>query len=190
MKSKSILILLFPLSLLLTGCYPFTRTDTTNINTVNSDAQELAFSKVKDEAYSTYESATPRLVLIETQAEWEKFWSVELEGNKFPVPPAPQIDFQTQILLAAFTGQKNTGGYGISVTGVDTNTISGSADVVVYVNQEVPAADAVLTQALTSPAQVVSVERNNNFTLEDVYMVLRTQTTGGEQVILAEHVQL
>jgi hypothetical protein len=187
MKSKSIFIFLLPLSLLLAGCYPFTKTAPTNSNTANSDVQELAFSVVKDEAYSAYAQASPRLVIIQTQSEWEQFWSSQVEGNKLPVPPAPQIDFQTQLLLAAFTGQKSTGGYGITVTGINTNTISGSADVVVYANQQVPAAGVVTTQALTSPAQVVSVERHNNFTLEDVYLVLRTPATGDEQVILAEH---
>lgn len=189
MKSKSIFISLLPLSLLLAGCSPFSQKPTTNTNLAVSDVQELTFSVVQDEAYSAYAEITPRLVLIQTQAEWEQFWSTDLEGNKLPVPPAPQIDFQTQVVLAAFTGQKSTGGYGVSVTDVNTNTVTGSADVAVYVNQQVPAAGAVLTQALTSPAQVVSVERNANFSLEDVFMIFRTPTTGEEQIILAEHVQ-
>lgn len=186
---RKFLIPILVIGVLASGCFPLTQTSTTNINSTSTEVQELTFSKVKDETYTAYSSTAPRLVLIETQAEWEQFWSTELEGNKLPPGPAPQIDFQTQLLVVVFAGQKSTGGYSITVTGMNTNTVSGSADVVVYANQATPPLDLPVIQVITSPAQVVSVERNNNFTLEDVYMVLRTPATGEEQIILAEHVQ-
>jgi hypothetical protein len=58
-----------------------------------------------------------------------------------------------RVLVAAFQGEQSTGGYAIRITKIELD-----ADrLIVHVALTVPAKDALVTQALTSPAHVVSV---------------------------------
>lgn len=56
-------------------------------------------------------------------------------------------------LVAAFQGEQRSGGYTISITKLELD----GERLVVHVTLVVPAADAMVTMALTSPAHVVAV---------------------------------
>ena len=58
-----------------------------------------------------------------------------------------------RMLLAAFAGEQRTGGYGIRVDRVERD----GATLVVRATFTEPAPGAIVTQALTSPAHVVSI---------------------------------
>ena len=58
-----------------------------------------------------------------------------------------------RVLVAAFQGQQNTGGYSVQITAIERN----GDQLVVRATFVVPAPGAMVTQALTSPAHVVSI---------------------------------
>ena len=57
------------------------------------------------------------------------------------------------ILLAAFQGQQQTGGYSISITDIERD----GDQILVHANFVEPARSAIVTEVLTSPAHVVSI---------------------------------
>jgi hypothetical protein len=75
------------------------------------------------------------------------------------LPSVAGIDFEKQAIVAAFAGTKSTGGYSVEIVK------SGEK---VAVSVENPPADAMLSQALTSPFKIaiVPVETENNLNLE------------------------
>ncbi len=83
----------------------------------------------------------------------------ELRNLAEDLPPASEINFDNQAVIAAFAGTKNTGGYSVE--------IKGSANKIQF-EIVAPPKDAMVTQALTTPFQaaVVSVEKENAVSLD------------------------
>ena len=67
------------------------------------------------------------------------------------IPAATALADRT--LVAAFQGEQRSGGYTITITKLELD----GERLLVHVKLVVPAADAMVTMALTSPAHVVSV---------------------------------
>jgi len=66
----------------------------------------------------------------------------------------PSIDFSRQSVLAVFAGQKNTGGYSIRITSV---SLQGRVLQVRY-SESAPGSDQMVTQVISSPAHLVSID--------------------------------
>ena len=58
-----------------------------------------------------------------------------------------------RVLVAAFQGQQNTGGYSVSITAIERN----GDQLIVRATFGVPGPGSMVTQALTSPAHAVSI---------------------------------
>lgn len=95
-----------------------------------------------------------RRLVIRTDSEWEAFWS-DLLSNRMPTPPAPEIDFDRFVVIAATMGQRPTGGHAIGIA--DVEHVGGEYRVTVV--ETSPGPGCVTTQALTAPATAVRVER-------------------------------
>jgi hypothetical protein len=78
------------------------------------------------------------------------------------LPAASSIDFSREAVVAVFAGTKNTGGYSVEIK-ISGETVSASV--------AAPPADAVVTQALTSPFKVALVpveeEKSLNLSVSD-----------------------
>ncbi len=76
-----------------------------------------------------------------------------IHANQSPPPTPPEVDFERETVVVLVLGERRTGGYGVAVRQVterrDTVTLT------VGVISPVP--DAMVTMALTSPYQIVSV---------------------------------
>lgn len=70
----------------------------------------------------------------------------KLDGN---LPKVATDFFETNALVAAFLGERNTGGYGIEIT---------QSPAGIRVSEKRPAKDAMVTQVITSPFKVVAIE--------------------------------
>lgn len=92
----------------------------------------------------------PREVVVQTAAEWKALWGQHAPSQKLPV-----VDFTKQTVAAVFLGTRNTGGHRAVVTAVTRE----GADVVVTWNEEAPGAGLMVTQALTSPFQIVRFDK-------------------------------
>lgn len=94
-----------------------------------------------------------------SQEGYLKLWDLA-HGSDDILPP--KIDFSNEYVIGVFAGQKMTGGYGIEVGAVkdsgDTRTVS--------VRLTKPGTGCIVTQALTSPYQIIAVPKSASV-LED-----------------------
>lgn len=66
----------------------------------------------------------------------------------------PEIDFEDDMVIAVFMGEKPTGGYVIEIVSIEEYADS----IVVNIKETVPGEDEMTTQALTYPYHVVSTD--------------------------------
>lgn len=72
-----------------------------------------------------------------------------------------------RVLVAVFQGQQRTGGYGIRVTAIERR----GDQLVVSAAFTAPKPDSIVTQALTSPAHVVSIAAADAKDLKDAVLL-------------------
>jgi len=108
------------------------------------DEATVTFSRIEDR----------RRLLIDDETAWAEFWA-EFHGAVTPMPPLPQVDFSTHVIVAATMGQRSSGGFSIEVA--DVYEADGTLyPVVVEVS---PGPSCVATTVITAPAVAVRVER-------------------------------
>jgi len=96
----------------------------------------------------------PRYVLISNEAALRQHWSAAHAAQLNP-PAVPEVDFSRETVLALFMGSRPSGGYSIGLEGLSRTGNEYWADV----RLSEPAADAITSQALTSPWQFVRILR-------------------------------
>jgi len=94
-------------------------------------------------------------VIVRTQAEWNALWQKHSSMESSP-SQAPAIDFNKEIVIGIFRGQKPTGGYDVEITSVERS----NGTLIVSFREKSPQPGAVLTQAFTQPFHMVRIEIN------------------------------
>ena len=85
-----------------------------------------------------------------------------IHAHRMPSPVPPDIEFGTHVVLVAFLGTRSTGGHR---TGFGAIVVEGDVARVAVVEQS-PPADALLTQAMTTPYAIATLARANLRTVE------------------------
>ena len=98
-----------------------------------------------------------KFVTVVTAKEWKDLWLAHQSGVSSG-PQAPQVDFQEEMVVGVFSGEKRTGGYGIEIKRVELN--AGKQLVILWV-ETAPAPGAMVLQALTQPYHIVRIKRQN-----------------------------
>lgn len=96
----------------------------------------------------------PSYVLVTSQDQLTNLW-YKAYGSQLQVPQVPKVDFSRETVVAAFAGQKPTGGYGLQVRGVSVE----NGELYVDLVSISPQAGAITTQGLTSPWVLIHVLR-------------------------------
>ena len=99
-----------------------------------------------------------KLVVSRRAADWRDLWIAHRSGAVTPQDP-PIVDFEKEMVLAIFLGEKLTGGYRSEIVSVGEDRASGQLRVVW--RQFKPPAGAITTQALTQPFHIVKVQKND-----------------------------
>ena len=95
---------------------------------------------------------TPREAVIRSAEEWERLRQAHQAGSPGR-RPAATVDFTTSLYVAIFAGQRPTGGFAVKV-----EQVVESADGLEVVYRVVgPEPGAIVSQALTSPYEIISV---------------------------------
>jgi hypothetical protein len=120
---------------------------------VGAFGQDVLFRTLDQGGYSGINRATN--LVLRTQSEWEKLWKQHQERVQ---PPAkvPAMDFEKEMVVAVAMGQKSTGGYSIKITSIQST----AASLRIFVLEQTPGPDTIVTQALTSPFHFVAVPKN------------------------------
>ncbi|QDV06535.1 hypothetical protein Poly30_20450 [Planctomycetes bacterium Poly30] len=100
------------------------------------------------------------LHVVRDQASLDALWKKHMR-LQLPTPPAPEIDFEDSMVVAAFVGQKPTGGYSVRIEEIVRMpaTANQPGRIVVRTSETLPDEDAMVTQMLTSPFHMVRVEK-------------------------------
>lgn len=97
-----------------------------------------------------------KLVVIKNENDWKALWNSHASLLLPPKEP-PLVDFQTEMIVAVFSGEKPTGGYSIEITGIQKD--SAKHVVQVFVRESKPPAGAIVVQALSQPYHIVKLTR-------------------------------
>jgi protease stability complex PrcB-like protein len=93
---------------------------------------------------------SPEEIVVQSVQEWHALWT-----RHAPNTPEPVIDFTKEIVVGVFAGQRPTGGYRVQITSIERS----DAGLTVVYDVTQPAKDAMVTQALTSPFELVRIPR-------------------------------
>ncbi|MFT7678362.1 MAG: hypothetical protein ACI8QC_002352 [Planctomycetota bacterium] len=103
-----------------------------------------------------------QLRLVRTQAEWLSLWR-EHSSQQLPAPEPPKIDFESQMLIAVFLGERPTSGFGIQLQRVRALAgEQGQAPTLEAMARESrPDADTLQAQVITTPFQMLLAPRTS-----------------------------
>ena len=92
--------------------------------------------------------------VIKDAAAWNDLWQ-RIYATQTPVPPLPDVDFNTQMVVATAIGGKPTGGYDVLLTGAAQDT----GGLVIAVRATSPGAHCIVTQAFTQPIDIARLAK-------------------------------
>ncbi|MGQ0649874.1 MAG: protease complex subunit PrcB family protein [Gemmatimonadaceae bacterium] len=117
-------------------------------------SQQLTVREIPQATVQTSSITQSTRLVIRDAASWNQFWGRMVAGV-LPAPPAPTVDFSAHVVIAAAMGQRNTGGYTITIDSVrlERDTIRA------VVKSVSPGAGCGTIQILTAPVAAVTVNR-------------------------------
>ncbi|MFB6099505.1 MAG: protease complex subunit PrcB family protein, partial [Salinibacter sp.] len=129
-------------------------------HTLNTGAVKV--NQIDQGQYGDIVDGTKRV--LRDEEAYASFWKT-LHADQESVPDRPKVDFSERVVVAIVLGRRPTGGYTV---GVDEVLASEDGEKIrVRFTETVPGENCIVTQALTSPYVLVSVEaREESFTFE------------------------
>jgi hypothetical protein len=97
-----------------------------------------------------------KFVVIKSESNWQALWNSHVSMSVPPKQP-PVVDFQTEMIVAVFSGEKSTGGYSIEISRIQEDSSKHALEVIVH--ERKPPAGAMVIQALTQPYHIVKLTR-------------------------------
>ena len=99
-----------------------------------------------------------KFLVIKTEPEWKAVW--QSHGQPLiPVKELPRVDFDKEMIVAVFLGEKPTGGYKVEITAMEED--QGKGQLRVVTREGKPPVGSIATQALTQPYHVVRVKKSD-----------------------------
>lgn len=100
------------------------------------------------------------VAIARTEDEWRVLWRRH-GGLQLPGPALPDVDFESNMVVAAFLGERPTGGFSVDVRAVDhlPATADSEERVMVTAVERAPLEDTIQPQVLVAPFHMVVVPR-------------------------------
>lgn len=118
------------------------------------DMERMSFTTV-DRGFQSGVRERKALV-VKSEKEWRELW--EMHSSFFaPAKPVPSIDFDKEMIVAVFAGEKRTGGYVIEITVIEEDRAKQQLRVVY--RETKPPAGVMVTQVLTQPYCIVRLKK-------------------------------
>lgn len=93
--------------------------------------------------------------VIENEAEWKNLWG-KTNSISIPQPELPEVDFNKEMVIAVFQGEKSTGGYSIEIVNIVEDS-----KITVFYKEFSPEPGDFVTQALTQPYHIVKIKKTD-----------------------------
>ncbi len=94
----------------------------------------------------------PLQIVARNQDEWTALWRQHVSSDSIFRPP-PTIDFDKEVVVALFLGDKPTGGYDVQISRAEQS----SESLTIYYREKSPSPGSMVTQALTQPFHIVRI---------------------------------
>jgi hypothetical protein len=93
-----------------------------------------------------------KFVVVKTEQEWAELWRAHAS---VVIPPRerPSVDFNNEMVVAAFLGEQRNGGFTVEITRIEENSEKNKLNV--FWRETKPLAGGMTSQALTQPYHVV-----------------------------------
>ncbi len=111
--------------------------------------RRLDFETVDKNVISGYTEKEAEFLVIADNETWYNFWQSYIQGQK------KDIDFDEYLVIAAFQGEKSTGGYGISIK--EISQTGAVIDIIIEFIE--PKKGEIVTQASTQPYHIIKLEK-------------------------------
>jgi len=92
-------------------------------------------------------------LVIKTEDRWKEVWG-KVHRLRLPQQELPKIDFQKEMVIAVFMGERKSGGYEIEIRKI----IKTEKEIVVEVEEKEPSPESLQSMALTQPYHIVVVK--------------------------------
>lgn len=117
------------------------------------DTGAVGIEEIDQGQYGDIKEGTQEV--LRDEDAYASFWK-QLHANQASVPDRPEVNFDTQIVVAVVLGQRPTGGYGV---GIDEALSTESGEQIqVRFTEAVPGDECGTIQVLTSPYVLATVE--------------------------------
>ena len=97
-----------------------------------------------------------KFLVIKNETDWKTLWQTHVQPN-VPAKELPRLDFDKEMVVAVFLGEKPTGGYKLEITAIEEDR--GKGQLRVGTRESKPPAGAMTIQAMTQPYHVVKVRK-------------------------------
>ena len=94
----------------------------------------------------------PLQIVARNQSEWNALWRQHVSSDPSSRPP-PVVDFDKEVVVALFLGDKPTGGYDVQISRAEQS----SDALTIYYREKTPPPGGMVTQALTQPFHIVRI---------------------------------
>ena len=94
----------------------------------------------------------PLQIVARNQSEWTAIWRQHSLSDSGSRPP-PAVDFDKEVIVALFLGEKPTGGYDVQISRVEQSDDA----LTIYYREKNPSPGGMVTQALTQPFHIVRI---------------------------------
>ncbi len=92
-------------------------------------------------------------LVIKTEDRWKEVWG-KVHLLRLPQQELPKIDFQKEMVIAVFMGERKSGGYEIEIRKI----IKTEKEIAVEVEEEEPSPESLQSMAITQPYHIVVVK--------------------------------
>lgn len=128
-------------------------------------AEKLPFSVIEQGDYQGYGNKETEIIKITDEQAWQTFWS-NLHKNLSPLPSAPLVDFDKDMVIAILDAEYPTPVVNLMVEQVEKN----HAKLLVVARREKPVNECMTTMALTQPFVLIRLAKQK----EEADLVLNT----------------
>jgi hypothetical protein len=99
-----------------------------------------------------------RFLTIKTEKDWKDLWQAHTAITT-PPKPLPAVDFEKEMIVAVFGGEKPSGGHGIEILKIEEDSVQREARATF--RETKPPAGAMVTGALTQPYHIAKLKKTD-----------------------------
>lgn len=92
--------------------------------------------------------------VITSKEDWEMLWD-KVSSIYHPRPPAPEVDFSNESVIAIFQGSQPSSGYSTTVS----KLVKSGKKLKVFVREVLPADDCAVLLVITRPYEIIRTEK-------------------------------